>query len=378
MSKHENPDIASTLTKVLDAFSKSADKLSGAYRDLLEPQSHIKPSMHTLLLGALESMPAGVVVTDREGRIVLFNTAAEELTGLSREDIMGSFYRDIFGTDHSLLEVPEHSKSYSLSDIHIHTTPIGSGGVSPPLESIIGSVGFITAPERTPNLNTTTPNLAPMLAAIEDIIANIAHRMRSPLNAIQIFAEMLKQDLDEGKKEMVEDILVGVNSLDAVLSNLLSFARPVKPNFQKTNILDALEESLLFAEPAIKQRGISLLKDCSHNELCYYGDLEQLKQVFFNLILNAIQAMPRGGELLITCSYAQDGKYADVRIQDNGCGIPDEHIDRIFTPFFTTKEGATGLGLCIVYRIIQAHHGAIQINSESGRGTTVSIQLPVS
>ena len=378
MSKHENPDIASTLTKVLDAFSKSADKLSGAYRDLLEPQSHIKPSMHTLLLGALESMPAGVVVTDREGRIVLFNTAAEELTGLSREDIMGSFYRDIFGTDHSLLEVPEHSKSYSLSDIHIHTTPIGSGGVSPSLESIIGSVGFITAPERTPNLNTTTPNLAPMLAAIEDIIANIAHRMRSPLNAIQIFAEMLKQDLDEGKKEMVEDILVGVNSLDAVLSNLLSFARPVKPNFQKTNILDALEESLLFAEPAIKQRGISLLKDCSHNELCYYGDLEQLKQVFFNLILNAIQAMPRGGELLITCSYAQDGKYADVRIQDNGCGIPDEHIDRIFTPFFTTKEGATGLGLCIVYRIIQAHHGAIQINSESGRGTTVSIQLPVS
>ena len=137
MSKHENPDIASTLTKVLDAFSKSADKLSGAYRDLLEPQSHIKPSMHTLLLGALESMPAGVVVTDREGRIVLFNTAAEELTGLSREDIMGSFYRDIFGTDHSLLEVPEHSKSYSLSDIHIHTTPIGSGGVSPPLESIV-------------------------------------------------------------------------------------------------------------------------------------------------------------------------------------------------------------------------------------------------
>jgi signal transduction histidine kinase len=369
MSKRENPDIASTLAQALDAFNKSADKLSRAYRELLGPQSDIKPSKHTLLLGALESMPAGVVVTDREGRIVLLNSAAKNLTGLCKDDIIGKFYRDVVGADHSLLE---RSRSHSLSDIHVCTTPIVSID-----GSIIGSVGFITAPERTPNLNTTTPNLAPVLAAIEDIIANIAHRMRSPLNAIQIFAELLKPDLDEDKKEMIEDILVGVNSLDAVLSNLLSFARFVKPDFQKVNILDALDESLLFAEPAIKQRGISLLKDGSHNELYCYGDLEQLKQVFFNLILNAIQAMPGGGELRITCSYVQDGKYADVKIQDNGCGIPGEHIDRVFTPFFTTKEGATGLGLCIVYRIIQAHNGAIQIDSEPGHGTTVSIQLPV-
>ena len=369
MSKRENPDIASTLTKALDAFSKSADKLSGAYRDLLGPQSGVEPSIHDLLLGALESMPAGVVVTDTEGRIVLFNSTAESLTGLYKDDIIGKLYRNVFGADQPLLEC---SRSHSLSDIHVCTTPIVSID-----GSIIGSVGFITAPERTPNLNTTTPNLAPVLAAIEDIIASIAHRMRSPLNAIQIFAELLKHDLDEDKKEMIEDILVGVNSLDAVLSNLLSFARSVKPDFQKVNILDALDESLLFAEPAIKQRGISLLKDGSHNELYSYGDLEQLKQVFFNLILNAIQAMLGGGELRITCSYVQDGKYADVKIQDNGCGIPGEHIDRVFTPFFTTKEGATGLGLCIVYRIIQAHHGAIQINSEPGHGTTVSIQLPV-
>ncbi len=368
MSERENPDIASMLNQALDAFSKSADKLSKAYRDILGPQSHIKPSIHTLLLGALESMPAGVVVTDHEGRIVLFNWAAENLTGISRDDIIGKFYRGTFSADHHL---PDRT------DIHVCMTPIGSGGVSPPLESIIGGVGLIEAPERTPKLNATAPNLALVLAAIEDIIANIAHRMRSPLNAIQLFAELLKQDLDEGKKETVEDILVGVNSLDAVLSNLLSFARSAKPDLQKINILHALDESLLFAEPAIRQRDISLTKECSQDELYCYGDLEQLKQVFFNLILNAIQAMPGGGELCITCSYAQDGKYAHVTIQDNGCGIPDEHIDRIFTPFFTTKEGATGLGLCIVYRIIQAHNGAIQINSEPRHGTTVSIQLPV-
>lgn len=368
MPNSENPDVASMLAQALDAFNKSAGKLSRIYRDILGPQPHIKPSIHTLLLGALESMPAGVVVTDREGRIVLFNSTAENLTGLCRDDIIGKLYRDTFGEDHPLLD---------RTDIHVCMTPIGSGGVSPPLEGIIGSVGFITAPERTPDLNATTLNLAPVLAAIEDIIANIAHRMRSPLNAIQLFAELLKQDLDEGKKEMVEDILVGVHSLDAVLSNLLSFAQPMKPDFQKTNILDALDESLLFAEPAIKQRGISLTKECSQNELYCDGDLEQLKQVFFNLILNAIQAMPGGGELRITCSYAQDGKYADVKIKDNGCGILSEHMDRVFTPFFTTKEGATGLGLCIVYRIIQAHNGAIQIDSEPGHGTTVSIQLLV-
>jgi signal transduction histidine kinase len=219
------------------------------------------------------------------------------------------------------------------------------------------------------------PDITPMLTAIGDIIMNIAHRMRSPLSAIQLFAELLKQDLSEDKQEMVDDILVGVHSLDAVLNNLLSFAQPVNPRFQEVDLVAVLEESLFFAAPAIKQQGISLVEEYSHDRLCCLGDLEQLKQVCFNLILNAIQAMPEGGELRITAKTTAEN-YVNVGIEDNGCGIADEFMNRIFTPFYTTKEGGTGLGLCVVYRIVKAHQGSVQVNSMDGCGTNVSIQLP--
>ncbi len=150
-------------------------------------------------------------------------------------------------------------------------------------------------------------------------------------------------------------------------------------SFQKVDIVAVLDESLLFAEPAINQQAISLIKEYSHNEIYCHGDLEQLRQVCFNLVLNAIQAMPEGGELRITASGSNEAdaqKYVNISIEDNGCGIADEIIDRVFIPFFTTKEGGTGLGLCVVYRVIQAHKGAIQISSDCKHGTTVSIQLP--
>ena len=218
-----------------------------------------------------------------------------------------------------------------------------------------------------------------MLTAIGDIIINIAQQMRSPLSAIQLFAELLRQDLEADSQETVDDILVSVHSLDAVLSNLLSFSQPAKPNLQKVDIVAVLDESLLFAEPVINQQAISLIKGYSHNEIYCHGDLEQLRQVCFNLVLNAIQAMPTGGELRINASYAYEdnaGRYVCIDIEDNGCGIDHEAIDRVFIPFFTTKEGGAGLGLCVVYRVIQAHQGTIQISSNYGHGTIVSMQLP--
>jgi len=217
---------------------------------------------------------------------------------------------------------------------------------------------------------------SPILEVMGNIIINLAHKMRSPLSAIQLLAELLKDDLDMDKQGMVEDILVGVNSLDAVLSNLLLFVQPMKPNFQKVDILFALNESLLFAAPAIRHQQILLRKECSDNEIFCYGDPEQLKQVCLNLILNAIQAMPEGGELSIKASYNPMINSIGFEIQDSGCGISDENIDKIFMPFFTTKEDAGGLGLCIVYKIIQEHNGSIRLNSCPGYGTKVSVLLP--
>lgn len=339
MSNHGNRGVAPMLIQAFEAFNRSAGKLSAAYRQL---KSDIQ-----------------------EGR----QCDTED----SEQRAKGKELRAKNGEQEALSSpITDHSSLITVS-------------ASPRLSIPVAS----------------------MLTAIGDIIVNIAHRMRSPLGAIQLFAELLKQDLTASVPDkqirtqdvvsVLDDILVGVHSLDAVLCNLLSFAQPVTPRFQEVDLVAVLDESLLFAAPAIKQQNISLywmldtgrwmlveteapdkhpISSVEHRQLYCRGDLEQLKQVCFNLILNAIQAMPEGGELRINASYSGDGKYVNVEIEDNGCGIPDEHMERIFTPFFTTKEGGAGLGLCVIYRVVQAHQGSIEISSNSGCGTAVCIQLP--
>ena len=381
MSERDTKDMDPTLADAFAAFNKSADKLSALYGRLAARapgQEFQLPGggahVHTLLLGALECVPGGVIVVDHECRTIAFNTAVQDLTGMSGDAVVNSM--DIFA-ETLANAVSRRSRTPSLLDteVEIHTTPIADGH-----GSVIGAVGVLRHRDASVS-SAASPDhsLAQALAAIDDVIITIAHRMRSPLSAIQLFAELLKQDLDRDKQEIVDDILVGVHSLDAVLSNLLSFAQPVKPNFREVNLAEILDESLVFALPAIKQQAISLVKRYSHSDLHCCGDLEQLSQVCFNLILNAIQAMPEGGELRISALRAREvgvKEHINIEIQDNGCGIANEAMDRVFTPFFTTKEGGTGLGLCVVYRVIQAHWGAIQISSNYGHGTIVSIQLP--
>lgn len=216
-----------------------------------------------------------------------------------------------------------------------------------------------------------------LIKVMGDIVMNIVHRMRSPLGAIQLFAELLQQDIDDDKHDMVQDILASVYSLDAILSNLLSAVQPINPRMTKLNIVSIVEESLNVASSAIKQQGIVLTKEFSNKQIYCNGDTEQLKQVYFNVILNAIQAMPDGGTLLVCISKSDDNKFIETEITDSGYGIPENLMDRVFTPFFTTKEGGTGLGLYVAYRIIQAHNGKIKVHSVYGIKTNVFIKIPI-
>ena len=404
LSDNEDRDIDGVtlqLAKAFAAFNKSADKLSTAYKQLLDKgdsQEHqtlsVVPYIHSLtlledrrlLLGALESMPGGVIIVDHECRAVFLSVEAQELAGSGSGYAEGGLYSDVFQEVIADAAPIRYRKCLSPDvEVEIYAAPVADED-----GNVIGAVGIVTdSTEKDDKISiqeAPSSTIAPVLTAIGDIIINIAHQMRSPLSAIQLFAELLRQDLDQDKHEIVDDILVGVHSLDAVLSNLLSFSQSVGPSFQEMDLIAILDESLLFAESAMRQQDISLVKEYSHNELYCSGDLEQLKQVCLNLILNAIQAMPEGGELRVNASYVHEPSakagggnidgYINVTIADNGSGVPEEAMGRIFTPFFTTKEGSTGLGLCIVYRVMQAHHGSIQINSNSGYGTTASIQLP--
>ncbi|MDL1982540.1 MAG: ATP-binding protein, partial [Deltaproteobacteria bacterium] len=183
-------------------------------------------------------------------------------------------------------------------------------------------------------------------------------------------------------KALAGHISSGVKSINNVISNLLLFIRPQqKPNFQTIDIYDSLNDSLFFSSHLVNtNNGIDIITRYYSKPLMVYADSELLKQIFLNLILNAIQAMPHGGKLTISSRKLNSRSkkdLAEIRFADTGTGISKADMLRIFDPFFTTKKRGTGLGLAIVHNITEAHGGAVDINSPEGKGTVCTVTLPL-
>jgi signal transduction histidine kinase/putative methionine-R-sulfoxide reductase with GAF domain len=216
------------------------------------------------------------------------------------------------------------------------------------------------------------------LAALGQLAAGIAHEIRNPLTSINILIHSLMENLPakisyrEDLKVIEEEIL----RINEIVDQFLRFARPAPPLFEKTDLLPIFEEILQLLRPQIERGKITVKKEFESLPLITV-DKEQIKQVILNLLMNAIQAMPEGGELSITGRFSKDGYWMELAIQDSGLGIPPEDMDKLFNPFFSTKEGGMGLGLSIAHRIIDQHHGKIEVESQSGNGTLFTISLPV-
>ena len=249
-------------------------------------------------------------------------------------------------------------------------------------EGKIGTVLSLTDITRMRNLEQQA-NRTGRLAAMGEMAIRIAHEIRNPLGSIELFATMLMADLQEYQelKVLAEHISAGVKSINNIVSNLLLFIRPDQQlDEQVLELHEALKDSLFFAGHLFDAHdGIEVNTRLSDDTLFVKGDLELLKQVFLNLILNAIQAMSGGGRLSISSHKRnghQDEQWAEVHLDDDGCGIAKANLTRIFDPFFTTRKKGTGLGLTIVHNILKMHHGSIDITS-SAEGTRCVVSLPL-
>jgi signal transduction histidine kinase/putative methionine-R-sulfoxide reductase with GAF domain len=216
------------------------------------------------------------------------------------------------------------------------------------------------------------------LAALGQLAAGIAHEIRNPLTSINILIHSLTENLPtkiscrEDLKVIEEEIL----RINEIVDQFLRFARPASPLFEKMDLLPIFEEILQLLRPQMERGKITVKKEFEPLPLITV-DKEQIKQVILNLLMNAIQAMPAGGELSIKGRFSKDGYWVELTIQDSGLGIPPEDMDKLFNPFFSTKEGGMGLGLSIAHRIIDQHHGKIEVESHPGNGTLFTISLPV-
>jgi two-component system NtrC family sensor kinase len=217
------------------------------------------------------------------------------------------------------------------------------------------------------------------LASLGKLAAGVAHEINNPLTGVLTNSSLLLEDLEDGdpKKDDVQVIVNETIRCREIVKRLLDFARQTKPLKKQTNINSLIENIVLLVRNQTSFRNINIERNLSENIPEIMADSDQIQQVFINFILNASDAMPKGGTLNIDSRIMENGEFIEIRFTDNGTGISEENKNRIFDPFFTTKESGTGLGLSITYGIVEQHGGTIHVESELGKGTTFIVQLPI-
>jgi PAS domain S-box-containing protein len=353
------------------------------------------PALNGYLPHILESIPTGIIALDNEGRIVIFNRTAERITGLAAERVMGMAFDGVFKPDcfqnsagnlESILKIEKTTEIKTKwshnqrNDLHLN---IAISPVTAQRKGKIGTVLSLTDVTRMQNLEIQA-NRTGRLTAMGEMAVRIAHEIRNPLGSIELFSTMLMDDLKEYDdfKALAEHISSGVKSINNIVSNLLLFVRPDQQLDQQVlDIHEALKDSLFFAGHLFDAHdGIEVVTELSDENLVVQGDLELLKQVFLNLILNAIQAMSTGGQLRISSHKVkgqQGTDWVEVHLCDTGCGIAQTDIQKIFDPFFTTRKKGTGLGLTIAHNIIKMHGGSIDVTSHAAEGAQCIVSMPL-
>lgn len=216
------------------------------------------------------------------------------------------------------------------------------------------------------------------LAAIGQFAAGFAHEIRNPLTSINLLIQSMKERLPEDGTyredlNVIEEEILRINE---IVDQFLRFSKPSQPLLEETEVISILEEVLQLLKLQIEKQKVIVKKEFTALPSIVI-DKEQIKQVFLNLILNAIQAMPDGGELKLEAKLSEDGRFVKLKFKDTGVGISREDLGKLFDPFYTTKENGVGLGLSIVHRIMDQHKGRIEVESMPGEGTLFTIWLPV-
>jgi len=216
------------------------------------------------------------------------------------------------------------------------------------------------------------------LAALGQLAAGIAHEIRNPLTSINILIHSLASNLPSGtsQKEDLKVIEEEIHRINEIVDQFLRFAKPTPPHLQKAEVAPIFEETLQLLRPQIEKQRIVVHKEFQTLPPILM-DREQMKQVILNFLLNAVQAMTKGGLLALKGSIPRNDRWIRLLIQDSGMGIPREDLNKLFDPFFSTKEGGIGLGLSIAHRIIDQHHGKIEVESTPGKGTLFTVWLPI-
>ncbi len=333
----------------------------------------------------LSSVGSGVISCDRRGIIVTVNPAARRLLARGEEDLVAFPLAKVFAGHEELARAAElvlagdQDRATLETELEADGRPLTVAVRIAPHRSRGRNVGVVITLEDLTEVKDLTEQLlrADKLSGLGELVAGVAHEVRNPLGVIKASVQMLEQEMDQGCQdaELTHVMAQEIDRLDSVVNALLDFGRPSEAQFGPVDSARVLGEVVLLTKQFAKQQLVNVISEMPDGLPEIWADEDRLKQIFVNLISNAIQAMPGGGDLTINAA-ARDG-YLRMLFTDTGTGIAPEEKERIFDPFHTTRAEGSGLGLSIVHRIVDAHNGFITADSEPGKGATFTVGLPL-
>lgn len=335
----------------------------------------------------VDHLEDGIILMNEDRRILFFNKAAEAVFGRSLEEAVGQRLEDLL--------VPSHPLRPFLEQAFLQKAGFRNATIALPTDGrsreFLVSVFFVTDAQKAIGAMVLFKDLASIktlqslisysakLTALGRLTSGVAHEVKNPLNAMMIHLELLKEKLDTSSEEVVESLeIIGseIRRLDRVVQGFLKFIRPQELLVKPVDLNALLKSVAQLLEAEWEKQGIRFAFKGDPTLPLIPADEELLRQAFLNILLNACQAMPKGGTVSIT-TERENREFVQVSIADEGVGIPPEDLDKIFQLYYTTKPDGSGIGLSLVYRIIQMHDGIIDVSSEVGRGTTMIVRLPV-
>jgi two-component system sensor histidine kinase PilS (NtrC family) len=345
-------------------------------------------SLRALHERIVQSIRSGLITTDLEGNIYTFNTAAEEITGYKAELMQGRTIFSLFGSiEQSIVPAVDATLEGEPSPRHETDimTPDGFAvhvgyGISPLFSETGEMSGLIITFQDLTEVRSMEESVRrkDRLAAVGRVAAGLAHEIRNPLGAMRGAIQVLQSQTppDTAQASLMEIILRESDRLNKIITNFLTYARPRVNNFSEIDVREAIQDTftLLKHSPDVLD-GHSFEFKAPENPVLISADPTQLKQIFWNLARNSLNAMREGGKLSVELANLPS-KRIQIIFTDTGCGMSPEQVERLFEPFSDSTTGGTGLGLSIVYQIVRDHSGTINVRSRENDGTTITVELP--
>ena len=364
--------------------SHKIERLGRRMRNVEEVFSALKENLDQIL----SNLQDGIMLFTRDSRAVLVSRSVERFLDVSRDQLLGSEVHDIFDRNSLLGRTVRQAFDAGMSIVQEEITTEAGRRLELSLDFIhddrdeevsagrsLGALLTLHDVESVSEIESEL-ELSRRMAAIGRLTSGVGHEVKNPINAIVVHLELLRGKVgsEVTAARHLEIIQSEIQRLDRVVQTLVDFSRPVELKLVDQDMRTIVSSVLMLASAGLESYNVTVVSELPAHPVIVKVDADLVKQALLNVVLNGAQAMAEGGELSVR--LAEDGRSAIIKVQDHGEGIPDEIRSKIFDLYFTTKRDGSGIGLAMTYRILQLHHGQLDVESTVGEGSTFILSLP--